>query len=293
VNFRWFEPLIQGRNFYVGRRLHHKILVADGHYGLVGGVNISNHYNDLQGEPAWLDWAILVEGEISMALYHRCTQMWYRITRVNIPAFPPPPLINEDCLMRMRVNDWVRNKNQISKSYIEMFRKADRSITIMSSYCLPGRVFRRNLRLAVSRGVRVRIIMTKVSDVALAKWAERFFYPWLLKRNIEVYEYRRKVLHAKLATYDNKWVTIGSYNVNDLSAYASIELNLDVDNEIFATHVEQSLNEIIERDCDVITTASLQRKENFISRLLYRLAFGTFRLGLYLFTFYFKQERLP
>jgi cardiolipin synthase len=135
--------------------------------------------------------------------------------------------------------------------------------------------------------------MTKVSDVALAKWAERFFYPWLLKRNIEVYEYRRKVLHAKLATYDNKWVTIGSYNVNDLSAYASIELNLDVDNEIFATHVEQSLNEIIERDCDVITTASLQRKENFISRLLYRLAFGTFRLGLYLFTFYFKQERLP
>jgi cardiolipin synthase len=292
VNFRWFEPLLHGRNFYVGRRMHHKIFVADGLYGLVGGINISNHYNDMQDEPAWLDCAIFVEGEISALLYQRCAQMWFRITQVNIPAFPPPPPVAQDCLMRMRINDWVRNKNQISRSYIEMFHGAKHSITIMSSYFLPGKVFRRNLRSAASRGIRVRIIITKTSDVTLAKWAERFFYPWLLKRNIEVYEYRRKVLHAKIATYDNHWVTIGSYNVNDLSAYASIELNLDIENEVFANHVEQYLDEIIARDCDLITAASLDRKENFISRMLYRLAFGTFRLGLYLFTFYFKQERL-
>ena len=140
VNFRWFEPLIQGRNFYVGRRMHHKVFVADGQFGLVGGVNISNHYNDVDGVPGWLDWAILVEGEISMALYHRCTQMWFRVTQVNIPSFPPPQPINEESMMRMRVNDWVRNKQQISRSYIEMFHRATHSITIMSSYFLPGPV---------------------------------------------------------------------------------------------------------------------------------------------------------
>ena len=172
-----------------------------------------------------------------------------------------------------------------------MLQRARKSITIMSSYFMPGRVIRKNLRAASKRGVRIRIIMTKVSDVVLAKSAERFFYPWLLRRNIEIYEYRQKVLHAKIATYDGNWVTIGSYNVNDLSAYASIELNLDVHDDGFSAVVNKSLDRIIERDCDRITTETLHRSTRLWDTAFYRVAYSMVRLFLFVFTINFGNEK--
>ncbi len=62
IHFRWFEPLFRGHNFFVGRRMHHKIIVTDEQQGLVGGLNITNRYNDIAGQPGWLDWAALRSG---------------------------------------------------------------------------------------------------------------------------------------------------------------------------------------------------------------------------------------
>jgi cardiolipin synthase len=172
-----------------------------------------------------------------------------------------------------------------------MLQRAEKTITIMSSYFMPGRVIRKNLRAASKRGVRIRIIMTKVSDVLFAKAAERFFYPWLLRRNIEIYEYRQKVLHAKIATYDGVWVTIGSYNVNDLSAYASIELNLDVHDKGFSAAVDNSLERIIQRDCDRITSETFQRSNRFWNIASYRLAYSMVRFFQFVFTINFGNEK--
>ncbi|MES1217809.1 MAG: phospholipase D-like domain-containing protein, partial [Bacteroidota bacterium] len=65
IHFRFFEPFFKSTHFYFGRRMHHKISVFDARYALVGGVNIADRYNDLQGKPAWLDFAIYAEGEIA------------------------------------------------------------------------------------------------------------------------------------------------------------------------------------------------------------------------------------
>lgn len=284
IEFRWFQPLLSGENFFVGRRMHHKLIVADARRSIVTGRNISNRYNDLPGQPAWLDWAVLATGDISIELYNRCVQMYYRR-----PPTPPARIgahknLAEKCLVRMRVNDWVRNKNQISRSYLEMLRGANSSITIMSSYFLPGRVFRKNLRLASARGLHIRVILTKVSDIPVAKMAERFFYPWLLRRNVEIYEYRQEVLHGKIACSDGTFVTTGSYNFNDLSAYASIELNLDINDPEFAAAVQHSLDRIIKEDCDRITADDLKHKTRWWNTAMYRISYALFRLFLVVFT---------
>ena len=44
VNFRYFSPLFSFQNIYIGRRLHHKIIVADAKIALVGGINIADRY---------------------------------------------------------------------------------------------------------------------------------------------------------------------------------------------------------------------------------------------------------
>src|SRR5450432_1874767 len=76
VNFRFFEPLFKSNSFYLGRRLHHKIIVVDTDIAMVGGINISNNYNDLPGKPAWLDFALFAEGNIVKELCVLCWKTW-------------------------------------------------------------------------------------------------------------------------------------------------------------------------------------------------------------------------
>ncbi len=295
IHFRWFQPIVKGKNYYVGRRMHHKVLVVDGLHGLVGGVNVSNRYNDLPGQQAWLDWAVAISGEASIELFNRCVEMWSKSvwSKIGLPMmFNWRSVVapEDEVFARIRINDWVRNKNQISRSYLEMFHRAKEQITIMSSYFLPGRVLRKNISQAARRGITIRVILTGTSDVGLSKAAERYLYPWLFRRGVEVYEYHKSVLHGKTAVYDRQWATVGSYNVNNVSAYASIELNVDVLNASFAASVDDAFNKIIMDDCVRITPSQFSRRSSFFSPILNLLAYETFRLIFYIFTFYFKQE---
>ncbi|MGN6264424.1 MAG: phospholipase D-like domain-containing protein [Ginsengibacter sp.] len=294
IHFRWFNPIIRSRYFYFGRRLHHKVVVVDSFESLVGGINITNRYNDLD-KPAWLDWAVHVQGEASLQLNKICGDVWNKSmwgkrlnTRFILPVKFTVP--TESCLVRPRVNDWVRGKKQISKSYVEMLKQAQDSVTIMSSYFLPGIFIKKNLSAAARRGVKIRIIAAGASDVTLAKQAERYLYRWLFKNNIEIYEYKKTILHGKLSVCDERWVTIGSYNVNNVSAYASIELNLDVLNTSFAKKTKKTLQKIIDEDCVQITSIQYDEKETFLVRVWQRMCFDTYRVLLYLFTFYFKKR---
>jgi cardiolipin synthase len=278
----------------VGRRLHHKVVVSDASKALVGGLNISDRYNDLPGQPAWLDWAILAEGEAAFELLRLCVTQWVRhpqeVRRI-VEGHPKPPLDEAwQCLVRIRRNDWVNRKNQVSRTYMEMFRESRSDILIMSSYFLPGRVFRRNMRLAVKRGVNIRVILAGASDVPIAKYAERYMYRWLLRNGIGIHEYGRNILHGKIAVADGTHVTCGSYNVNNISAYASVELNLDVLDKTFGAHVKEVLERIIREDCTPVTEDDYRSRFNAFQLALQFLSYEIFRIVLFLFTFYFRQK---
>jgi len=300
IHFRWFWPLFKSRNFYLGRRLHHKVVAVDAAYGLAGGVNISDRYNDVGGKKAWLDRALLVEGEAALRLHLICRDMytkayWKADGGNNRDEFPWLPGITptEECMVRVRRNDWVMGKNQISRSFLEMFRQANSRIIILSSYFLPGTLFRRQMALAAKRGVVIRIIVGSVSDVKVSRLAEQYMYRWLFRNKIEVYEYQETVLHGKMAVYDGAWMTNGSYNVNKISAYASVELNMDVRNEAFATLVEEELNGIIRDHCLRVIPEDFNRHNTPPKMLLQWMAFQSIRFLFFLFTFYFKQEKGP
>ena len=275
--------------------MHHKVVVTDGSRGLAGGVNISNRYNDINGEKAWLDRALFVEGEAALRLHIICRDMWTkaywkkdggrREKFLWLQGITPA----EECMVRVRRNDWVQGKSQISKSYLEMFRHAQSRITILSSYFLPGSIFRRHMTMAARRGVKIRVIVGGVSDVKISRLAERYMYRWLFRIGIEVYEYQDTSLQGKMAVYDGQWMTNGSYNVNKISAYASVELNMDVRNPDFAVKVEKELDDIIAGHCVRITEKNFHH--GLLDQFLQWSAFTTIRILFFLFTFYIKQEK--
>ncbi len=296
IHFRFFEPVFKSSNFYFGRRMHYKVVVADATHALVGGVNIANKYNDMPGKPAWLDFALHVTGEVSMDLCIQCRKTWKgyqgsdKIAACRNKLIDTEILSTNVCEVRMRCNDWVWKKNDISRTYFEMLNNATSQITILCSYFLPGKKVRRQMELAVKKGVNIRIIAAGPSDVMLSKYAERWLYDWLLRLGIELYEYQRNVLHAKIAVCDNKWMTIGSYNINNISAYASMELNFDVRNAAFATNACEKLEEIIANDCIRITHEDLLKTTNIFKQFVRWLSYQFIRVMFYIFTFYFKQK---
>ncbi|HCM75456.1 MAG TPA: phospholipase [Cytophagales bacterium] len=294
VYFKFFEPLFRSRKFYLGRRLHHKVCVADLNFALVGGINIADHYNDIPGNPPWLDFALSVEGEIVQELYVLCQKTWNGFQPMkkipllrNVPTFSIPEDVQTN--VRMRRNDWVRRKDQITLSYLDMFRSAQSEIIILSSYFLPGRLFRKGIRFARKNNVSVTVIVTSISDVKIAKMAERHMYDWLLSNGVRIMEYNLTVLHGKLAICDKEWVTLGSFNVNDISTYASVELNLDVKNPSFASEVRQYLEKEVMSNSTIISDTYVAKNNSFLVRMSQKGAFMIFRVLFYFFTFYFKR----
>ncbi len=294
IQFRFFEPLFRSRQFYFGRRMHHKILVVDTRYAVTGGRNITDRYNDLPGEPAWLDFAVVTEGPIAAALCEVCWKTWKGFPGKKIKFdcrydAKEEPAGSPLCDVRVRQNDWVRRKNEISKTYAALLRGATQEVTIMSSYFLPGSIIRKQMARAARRGVKIRVVTTGVSDVAISKSAERWLYDWLLRTGVEIYEYQKNVLHAKIGLCDRTWVTVGSYNINNISAQASVELNLDINNESFAATTADALATIIENDCLQITESMVKKRKNPINQFGRWLSYQFIRVMIYLFTFYFKQ----
>ncbi len=296
IHFRFFEPIFKSKNYYFGRRLHHKIFVVDGRMAVVGGLNISDKYNDFPGSPSWLDFAMFAEGEIAIELCVLCWKTWNGFPKkMGLTHYEKNQSLfdfttDEKSLIRMRRNDWVRNKKEISATYIEMFTNARSQITILCSYFLPGKIIRSLLKKAANRGVKIKVITAGPSDVMIAKHAERWLYNWLLRNNIELYEYQPSVLHAKVAVCDHELLTIGSYNINNISAYASIELNLDVRNANIAAEMEHTLELIIQNDCVVINNEHLIHTKNIFMQFVRWCSYQIIRITFYILTFYFKQS---
>ena len=297
VHFKFFEPILKSKHFYFGRRLHQKVFVADGLYSLVGGLNIGNRYNKLPGQRAWFDVALYCEGEVSYQLHLICNQMWRKrrklkdtIEKKEIETFCNSIPKEERQMIRVRQNDWVKRKSEVWDTYRSLIAQSKETVIVMSSYFLPGRLLLRLLSKAARRGVKVKVILAGKSDVALSKNAERYLYDYLLKKNIEIYEYKKTVLHAKVSVCDREFVTIGSFNVNNISAYASLELNLDIKSKSFGSYVEDELNKIIPEDCIHVTSKNYKSATNIFRRLWQKICYMLVNWILTLFTFYFKQE---
>ena len=294
INFNFFDPILKSKNFYFGRRLHQKVFVVDDYCSMVGGINITNRYNDMPDKQAWLDFALYCEGPISMKLSNNCWQTWNGFLK-NIKPYHGFEIVEnlrtdfKDVQIRMCVNDWVRGKVQISKSYVRILTYSNEKVILLSSYFLPGSIIRKSIKKAIKRGVVIKIIMTGKSDVGISKRAERYMYDWLLRNKIQIYEYQKEVLHGKISVGDKKFVTVGSYNVNDISALASMELNLDVSNDKFGNHVDEVLEKIISSDCINVTEAIVLKHKSMFHQFRLWLAYFSVRVLILLFTFYFRK----
>ena len=267
INIRFFAPLFSTYTFYLGRRLHRKVVVADAKVALVGGINIADKYHGSTTEKPWLDYAVQLNGEIAKPLQQLCRDKYFKKRELKNTKIKSTFQIQNDTSVRILQNDWLKGKNEICDGYIKSIRQAKKEIIIIGSYFLPGIRIIQALKKASKNKVTIKLILSGKSDLPMTRRATCFLYDKLLKYNIELYEWDQSVLHGKVAVIDENWSTIGSFNLNNLSSYGSLEMNVEIRSRSFSSEFRTHLNGVISQ-CQSITKESLKTKTTIMTKFI-------------------------
>lgn len=193
-------------------------------------------------------------------------------------------------------NDWLKGKREVYDAYINAILRAEKEIIIIGSYFLPGRRLEQALKKAGNKGVKITVILAGISDVPMVRRASIYLYSSFLSNNITVYEWNKSVVHGKAAVVDNEWSTVGSFNLNGLSRYGSIEMNVEIYSSSFAKIMYSDFYEIIDQ-CRQITLTSLEQKNGILKKFTNWGAYHMVRITMLFLTFLphlrvFKKYRL-
>ena len=246
VHYRVFNPWFK-RGI---TRTHRKIAVVDRGIAFVGGININDDmlcdyepYRPLPA-PRW-DFAVQVKGPLVDQIHLEAQAQWTRAGHLNlvrrIGLFremwrQPPSEGARPMRAAFVVRDNLRNRRTIQRAYLQAIGQARKSVLLANPYFAPGRKFREALAQAAKRGVEVTLLIG-VGEFKLQDAVARSFYPKLLAAGIQVVEYRKTQLHAKIAVVDDDWATVGSSNCDGLSLFLNQEANVVVRDAGFARAV--------------------------------------------------------
>jgi len=250
------------------RRLHRKLACADGVVAFVGGINILSDFRRQPSRnpthPRW-DFAVRLEGPVANDVRATMARLWRLVAwatrrgRLAVPLSVPPTNWRGPHRVALVVRDSWRHRHDIEESYLRALAVAKREVWIVCAYFFPGRRFRRALQQCAQRGVRVRLVLQGLSDHPVLHYATRSLYPWLLAQGIELYEYTRAMMHAKVAVIDNRYLTVGSSNIDPFSLFLAREANAWVDDRELAAHLRQRIVEEVAEGGQALTTETLQQ----------------------------------
>ncbi|HNY01208.1 MAG TPA: phospholipase D-like domain-containing protein, partial [Bacteroidales bacterium] len=160
---RFFEKITINTDVFTRghRRDHRKIVVVDDSVTYIGSANITGYNLN------WRELCLRMEGEIAVA--------FKKVFLENFNAFNPFIITNKVTHTRkIRFGDFeiIRDVPSIQfqrlrKRYTQLIRQAGKSVVVETPYFLPGFQLRKALMEACGRGVDVKVIMPKHSDVRM------------------------------------------------------------------------------------------------------------------------------
>jgi cardiolipin synthase len=233
---------------------HRKLLVVDDQIGFVGGYNIGSLY-----ATEWRDTHLRLVGPSVWDLKQAFVNVWNEHTSGS--AMDIPHTAPEVWEPRIRtVNNIPANLvYPIRGVYLEAISRAKDHIYVTMAYFIPDQQILRALLACSRRGVDVRLILPEESNHILSDWLSRGFYRSLLESGVTILLYRNAMIHAKTATIDGKWSTVGSANIDRLSLTGNYEVNLEIHDEDFASSM-QEIFDVDSGNCRVLTLEEWQER---------------------------------
>ncbi|HZN24861.1 MAG TPA: cardiolipin synthase ClsB [Burkholderiales bacterium] len=234
------------------RRMHRKLAVIDARVAFVGGINVIDDMHTPGHTPPRFDYGVRIEGPLLEHIHPTVKRLWMIVQLTQFGGgWPdtdgPAPMAGVRGSQRAAfvVRDNLWHRKDIEDAYLEAIEHARSEILIASSYFFPGIGFRHALVQAAARGVRVMLLLQGRVEYRLLHYASRALYGALLDAGIEIHEYHKSFLHAKVAVIDGRWATVGSSNIDPFSLLVAREANVVLDDATFSEELRASLSRAI------------------------------------------------
>jgi cardiolipin synthase A/B len=187
------------------RRDHRKIIVIDDHITWIGSANIAGYALN------WRESVFRIKGLIAvpfkkvfldnLKIYNKYFYDKIAYTRkINYGKFQ---IIRDVPSLAYQ---------PVQRKLLALVRQARSEIMIETPYFLPGSNLRNALADAATRGVKVKIIIPKKSDIHILDVLTGKYLGELAKATVNINFFVPQTLHAKIFMVDRKYFMIGSAN---------------------------------------------------------------------------------
>ncbi len=256
VEFDPLDPFAAGFRWAPLHRDHRKLMIVDGSIAITGGINISGvNSSSLTIESknssnavlySWRDSDVQVEGPAVSEYQELFFANWRNQGGAPLNHFEDYfPAVGNRGDQIVRVLGTVPQEfSTIYVTLISAIRNAEKNVYITDAYFAPDSQMLEALEGAAKRGVDVRLLLPGRTDQPVIGRAARAYFSELLAAGVKIYLWQGKMLHAKTATIDGVWSTVGSSNLD----WWSIARNDEINTVVLSVRFGDEMNAAFMRD---------------------------------------------
>ena len=158
----------------------------------------------------------------------------------------------------------IKEETHLAPSLFKAFGKTQKDLIVVSPYFVPGDKLTAYFSEMVARGVRVRILTNSLSanDVKIVHAGYMRYREDLVSGGVELYEYKpsiektaakqqqsswtgssRASLHAKSFIFDERYLFVGSFNLDARSVALNTEMGVYFESPEFAESIARDFDE--------------------------------------------------
>lgn len=225
-------------------RNHRKLALFDSETAFVGSANFAARFQD------WRETTVCLRGPGVVGLRKSFIRSWRLSARESV---------HDELAVRslsIRTN-FTRLERRTSNLFLlENIRSEQKRIYLTTAYFHPRPVLLIALFSALLRGVDVRILSPKRSDISWFPWISRAMYSGLIEKGAKIYEYERGMMHAKTSLFSGT-VFVGSTNMNYRSFMHDLELDVVFFSAVALRECEKNFKEDL-RNSALVTPSKIQ-----------------------------------
>jgi cardiolipin synthase len=262
----------------INHRDHRKVIIMDGHTGFVGGLNISDRYdNSIDTGLWWRDTHVKITGETVHNLqrhfiinWNACQPNKLAITKDFFPLVKQKTEKKELEFAQVVAGGPIYPMSPIMLSYFKIFTVAKQKLYVTNPYFIPSDSILDALKQAAISGVDVRLMMPEKSDSAVVGAASKFYYEELLQAGVKIFMYKKGFVHAKTVVVDDDLSVVGTANMD----IRSFDLNFEIMSVIYGKDLNKQLGKAFLDDLELCNELSYEDwiKQGTLKKLTYAIA---------------------
>ena len=168
-------------------------------------------------------------------------------------------------LLKIGLNIHFNDVQKIKETFVHMITNAKERVYIQTPYFIPDDVFTSALRIAVSSGIDVRIMVPMIPDKKTVYLATLSYLKEMAEIGIKIYLYNG-FLHSKAIIIDSNNLSIGTCNTDN----RSFGLNFENTVIIYSNELNKTYSDTFEKDmaCSKEVGKEYFKKKRWITKLL-------------------------